>query len=287
MKYIILFLLLIPLFIMYQICRFLFKRAKKNIRKCVSSIKNMKFQFNKNRSIYKVNSFIIRDSFDAVSFAIFICLMVSINLDVLSEPLRNFISKHIILQYIILIWFLYYLNSGCQYIRKLSNEINSLRITALLLTLIFIAILPTVSAVLLAINTDFVIVIIAILFWGLSLYYITVSMLDVIENPLLRISIGYIYSILIAVYTALAIGIYSFKIGEATGDLSTYTAIIIMISKGIVYLSQTSLKDIVMTDKDINLGHMMQLLIAGYGTLIIAHINKIALGFKEKQRLEK
>lgn len=278
MEYIVLFLLIIPLFIICQISRIIFKKAKKLKCKYVTFIRCWfaKVQFNKNRSAYRANKQISRNIFNAVSLAVFILLLVAST--VIPELLGSFIKNHIGLRYAIIICSLYYLDIGCQSVRRLSKECDSLTVTIILVILTFIAILPTLLTFLLVIKTDFDIVITTILFFSFPLYYSTLSMLDIVENPLLRNLFGYVFSILIAVYTALAIGIYNVNTGGITEDLSTYTGIAKMIIKGIVYLSQTSLKDIVMTGEDVLLDRVMQFLIAGYGALVIVHIKKVSSG---------
>lgn len=287
MKYVTLILLIIPLFIFSRIILILFKRFNKFRRRHVTSIKHWSknSQFNKSSCIYKMNKQIARNLFDGFSTAIFIFLSVANN--IIPDLSRSFINNHSSIKYIIVIWFLYYLERGCQWIRDSSKEFNSKRFTMLLIILTFISVLPMMLTFLLTINTDFIYVIFAILFFFFPLYYSTMSMLDIVEHPLLRNLFGYIFSILIAIYTALAIGIYNFYIVGTTENLSTYTDIAKMIVKGIVYLSQNSLKDIVMTGEDVNLDRVMQFLIAGYGVLVIAHIKKVASGAKEKSDTKK
>jgi len=109
-------------------------------------------------------------------------------------------------------------------------------------------------------------------------------MLDIIENPLLRIFVGYVYSIFIAVYTLILIQIYNIRIecNATIIDLSSCGKIAKIIGDGINNLSQGSLKDISPNDDQKALSRMMQLLIGGYGTLVIAYITKIASSPKEK-----
>jgi len=119
---------------------------------------------------------------------------------------------------------------------------------------------------------------VAILFCFLPLYYLTMSMQDFLENPLLRIFVGYSYSVIVAGYTLIAIGIYNTRFNGDVVDLSHVGSILKMIRDGLINMSQFSLKDV---DIDIyadekNMSCIIQFLIGGYGSLVIAHILKLA-----------
>lgn len=195
MNYIIMFFVAIPLFIIVcQISRILFKRVKRFNRK-YTFIK-VKKPLNKSISwtqrVYKGNRFIKKYPFGTFSWAMFIFSLTAC--DYFPEFI-NFIKKYSILKYAILIWILYYFQSGSKYIRKESKKINRILVTIVLTILTCLAISPTWLTFLSIIsnNADFFLVIIGILFCFLPLYYITLSMLDILENPLLRVLIGYIY----------------------------------------------------------------------------------------------
>lgn len=285
MEYITIILLGIPIFIIIQLVNLLLKRAKRVLRKYHSQ-QSRNNQLSKKqrwlRGIYRTKKSIAKHPVTSVSLAAFIILMVVEN--VAPNHLVSFINKYSVLRYVILIWFLYYAKKGSHHIRQLSKETNHKWFTVILVGLSLLSISPIWLSLLSGISNtiDFVLVVITILFCFLPLYYITVLLLDIIEHPLLRIIIGYLYSVLIAVYTALAIGIYNTKVEGGIVNFNTFNSIIKMIVDGITYMSQTSLKDIVMTKQEIRLDRIIQILIGGYGTLVIAYITKISSGPKEK-----
>lgn len=251
MKYLILImltiLLLIAFYIFFQTGKLLFKRAKKAIRRYNENKTTRNTLDSKKRfkiGIYKSNRFIITHTFWAVSFGVFLSLMVITH--VAPARLANFFNNFEIVRYANLIWLLYYFKSASQYIRKLSNESNRMWVTVFLVILGILSIWPTwiTFLVIISKNVDYVLPIIAILFSIFPTYYLAMSMLDIIVETLSRKLVGILFSLFIAIYTLCVIGIYDQHFTIQNTDHTIMKFIIDILQNKVANIPRLSVQDI-------------------------------------------
>lgn len=138
--------------------------------------------------------------------------------------IKGAVSRTPIFSYIIMLIFLYGLTSWARFLESLSiNAWVATAVTLITLTLF----LPTWLIFLFALlrSIDFGLAFIAVLFCFLPSYHLTMTMLSIINNRMIRILIGTLFAIVVGSYTLMVFGTYDIKIDDSIKKYENYNFI--------------------------------------------------------------
>jgi len=206
--------------------------------------------------------------------AIFVMVIPYIPLKWIEEIMSGY------LKYIIMCIFLYFFTDGSRLLGTLSKKIW---ITTLIIIISLILVFPTWFILFYAVlkNIDFGLVVITALFCFLPSYNLTMIMLNIIKNALVRIVIATLFIIVVGAYTLMIFGTYDLKVDGLIDQYLSHNFIeyaSAAIHYGWKQFSQESLA----TYKGKSIYHLMQFAFGIYGGLVFARVTKIALANVEE-----
>lgn len=215
----------------------------------------------------RINETIKNHKFHTFNYAMFLMLNAK------QADFKEATSHNIYIGYFILLWFLAYAVYWSNDCRKSANNYHLIWTTIFTLanlcgySFMWLVLISTVSQ-----NMDFILAIIAILFCFLPSFVMAMTMLDVIEYSLARISIAYIFTVIVSAYTLLIFGIHDKSVLNETIEGNFINSVLTLIKFGADNISQSSLADI--TENRLDL--LFQVLIGLFGGFVVSHITSVA-----------
>ena len=192
------FYLILLIFVACQVSRIIFKRAKKISRKRAKNNQNNK---SNKPHIYPINKMIAKHIFNAFSILIFLFLMI-MNIWA-KELLIGFSDSFEVIKYLVLIWILYYFITWSKYCETLIKETNKIWFTILIVFCNGIAFLPMWLQLgyLVWKIPNIVIFCVAIAFFLLPAYHITLSVMHTVTISPGRSLTGLTFTVGLILYT--------------------------------------------------------------------------------------
>jgi hypothetical protein len=221
---------------------------------------------------YRTDRLILKHIFETINFIVFIVLMIASL--VAEQTLVDFINGSNALKYSILIWVFWYFIFWTLYCKNLAKEANNIWFTIIVTFLNIITFLPTwIKMGLLVSHLPNVITLcIAIAFCLFPLYYLVLSLFEIVQSPPLRSLTGIIFSAVLIEYTFKIFSIYNAYypvIGEETKIINLIIEVITGKSPDI---SQLTLSDI----GKLRFDHIMQAILMFWESIVIKDILKVA-----------
>ncbi len=206
--------------------------------------------------------------------AIFVMVIPYIPLKWVEEIMSGYFK------YIVMCILLYFFADGARVIGYLSKKIW---VTTLIILISLILVFPTWSILFYAVlrNIDFGLVVIAALFCFLPSYNLTMIMLNIIKNTLVRILVATLFIMVVGAYTLMIFGTYDLKV-DGVIDQHISDNFIEYASAAIHYGWKQFSQESLATYKGKSIYHLMQVSFGIYGGLVFARVTKIALGNVEK-----
>lgn len=215
----------------------------------------------------EIVEYINNNKFHSANWAVFLIIIVK------EAYFKKLVAENVYIGYLILFWFLSYAIYWSYKSRISANKDSTLKTSMqAVLNLLFFSIMWLSFIDVVSKNMDFILVIVAILFCFIPSFFMAMTMLDCLEYSLARISIAYIFTIIVGAYTLLIFGIHDKVIlGESIeGDF--ISSVLTLIKYGADNISQSSLPDIT----ENRLDRLLQVLIGIFGGFAISYVTSVA-----------
>lgn len=221
---------------------------------------------------YRTDRLVLKHIFETINFIIFLVLMIASF--VAEQKLIDFINGSDILKYGLLLWIFWYLISWALYCKNLVKETNNIWFTIIITFLNMIAFLPTwiKMGFLVSRIPNIITLCTAIALCLFPLYYLVLSIFEIVQSLPLRSLTGVIFSAILIEYTFEIFSIYNAYypvIGEETKIINL---IFEAISGNPLDISQITLGDI----GKIRFDHITQAILIFWEGIVIKDILKVA-----------
>jgi len=260
------FYLILLVFLASQVTRIICKRVKKNSRKrAKNNQNNKKIKF----YIYPINKMIARHIYNSFSILLFLFLMI---MSILAEELLiQFSNNFVVIKYFVIIWILYYFITWSKYCENLIKETNNIWFTLLIVFCNGIAFLPMWLQLgyLVWKIPNIIIFFVAIGFFLLPAYYITLSVLHTVTISPGRSLTGLTFTVGLILYTYYIVSNSHSPLAD--GDWS--------IIKLIINALQGKSDDIIQLLNKLqllNIDHIFQIAILIWEFMVIKDVMKLA-----------
>lgn len=224
---------------------------------------------------YRTDRLILKHIFVTINFIVFLVLMIASF--VAEQKIIGFINRSDMLKYGLLLWIFWYFISWSLYCKNLVKESNNIWFTIIVTSLNIIVFLPTwiEMGFLVSRIPNVITLCAAIAFCLFPLYYLVLSIFEIVQSLPLRSLTGVIFSAVIIGYTFEILSIYNAYypvIGEETKIINL---IFEAISGKSPDISQITLGDI----GKLRFDHITQAILIFWEGIVIKDILKVATKF--------